>query len=45
VLVEQRTLWSMQGWAVDETHVWDERGVRLAEARQTRRVLSMRRAA
>jgi len=45
VLVDQRTLWSVQGWAVDETQVWDERGVRLAQARQTRRVLSMRRPA
>ncbi|WP_460459637.1 thioesterase family protein, partial [Angustibacter peucedani] len=43
VLVEQRTLWSVQGWAVDEAEVWDERGVRLAQARQTRRVLPMRR--
>jgi acyl-CoA thioesterase len=45
VLVEQRTLWSVQGWAVDETHLWDARGVRVAEARQSRRVLSMRRPA
>ena len=45
VLIEQRTLWSLQGWAVDEAEVWDERGVRLAQARQTRRVLPMRRPA
>jgi acyl-CoA thioesterase len=44
VLLEQRTLWSLQGWAVDEAEAWDERGVRLAQARQTRRVLPMRRA-